>query len=76
MISRTGRVEIRHIDSLKREQLIRILMEFKECTPLPINEEWLEEQTTDRLRLLLLAVRLYRALSVRRTGGELHSSAN
>ena len=76
MISRMGKVEIRQIDSLKRRDLISILLEFKDCPPISFTEPWLEEQTTDRLRLLLLAARLYRALRMRAAVGGLHSSAN
>jgi hypothetical protein len=62
MISRTGRVEIRHLDSLGRAQLIGILLDFKECPQLTFSQPFLKKQPTDRLRLLLLAARLYRAL--------------
>jgi hypothetical protein len=62
MIARLGKVEIRQIDSLKRQQLINILIEFRECGALEFNKPWLEQLTTDHLRLLLLAARLYRAL--------------
>jgi hypothetical protein len=62
MISRMGKVEIRQIDSLRRAQLIDILLAFKECPQISFSQPWLEEQPTDKLRLLLLAARLYRAL--------------
>ena len=62
MSSRTGRVEIRRLDSLRRGQLIGILRDFKECPQLTFSQPWLQEQPTDKLRLLLLAARLCRAL--------------
>ncbi len=62
MISRMGKVEIRHLDSLRRAQLIGMLLDFKECPQLTFSLPWLEEQPTDKLRLLLLAARLCRAL--------------
>jgi hypothetical protein len=62
MISRMGKVETRHLDSLRRAQLIGILLNFKECPQLTFSQSWLEEQPTDKLRLLLLAARLCRAL--------------
>jgi len=62
MISRMGKVEIRHLDSLRRAQLIGFLLNFKECPQLTFSQSWLEEQPTDKLRLLLLAARLCRAL--------------
>ena len=64
MISRMGKVEIRQIDSLQRAQLIGILLDFKECPQIAFSRSWLEEQPTDKLRLLLLAARLYRALKL------------
>ena len=64
MISRMGKVEIRQIDSLQRAQLIGILLDFKECPQISFSRSWLEEQPTDKLRLLLLAARLYRALKL------------
>ena len=62
MILRLGEVEIRQIDSLDQQQLIRLLVEFRKGGSIEFNESWLELQPTDRLRLLLLAARLYRAL--------------
>jgi len=62
MISRMGKVEIRHLDSLRRAQLIGMLLDFKECPQLTFSLPWLKEQPTDKLRLLLLAARLCRAL--------------
>ena len=67
MISRMGKVEIRQIDSLRRAQLIDILLAFKECPQITFSKSWLEEQPTDKLRLLLLAARLYRALKATAT---------
>jgi hypothetical protein len=65
MISRLGRVEIRQIDSLRRAQLLGILLGFKDCPQISFSRNWLEEQPTDKLRLLLLAARLYRAVRLR-----------
>jgi hypothetical protein len=62
MSSRTGRVDIRRLGSLRRAQLIGILLDFKECPELTFRQPFLEKQPTDRLRLLLMAARLYRAL--------------
>jgi hypothetical protein len=61
-MSRTGRVEIHRLDSLRRGQLIGILRDFEECPELVFSEAFLERQPTERLRLLVLAARLYRAL--------------
>jgi len=67
MISRMGKVEIRQIDSLRRAELIEVLLAFKECPQITFSQAWLEEQPTDKLRLLLLAARLYRALKATAT---------
>jgi hypothetical protein len=61
-MSRTGRLEIRNFDSLRRAQLIGMLRDSDEFPQLTFSERFLEKQSTDRLRLLLLAARLYGAL--------------
>ena len=63
MIARLGEIEIRPIDSLNRQQVIRALAEFTKGGSIEFEKPWLELQPTDRLRLL--AARLYRVL---RTG--------
>ena len=65
MTSRMGRVKIRQLDSLQRARLICILMDFKDCPQISFSRTWLEEQPTEKLRLLLLAARLYRAVRLR-----------
>ena len=65
MTSRMGRVKIRQLDSLQRAQLIGILLDFKDCPQISFSRTWLEEQPTEKLRLLLLAARLYRAVRLR-----------
>ena len=49
---------------LRRAQLLGILLDFKDCPQISFSRSWLEEQPTDKLRLLLLAARLYRALKL------------
>jgi hypothetical protein len=56
---------MRQIDSLQRARLICILMDFKDCPQISFSRTWLEEQPTEKLRLLLLAARLYRAVRLR-----------
>lgn len=56
MIASLVEVEVRLLDSSSREQLVATLRESG------ITQAWLAEQSTDRLRLLLLAVRLLRML--------------
>ena len=65
MTSRMGRVKIRQLDSLQRARLICILMDFKDCPQISFSRTWLEEQPTEKLRLLLLAARLCRGLRLR-----------
>jgi hypothetical protein len=49
---------------LRRAQLLGILLDFKDCPQISFSRSWLEEQPTDKLRLLLLAARLCRALKL------------
>jgi hypothetical protein len=60
-----GRVKIRQLDSLQRAQLIGTLLDFKDCPQISFSRSWLEKQPTEKLRLLLLAARLYRGLKLR-----------
>jgi hypothetical protein len=62
LISTLTELELRQLDSMSREQLISRLLEFKDNTPVEFCQELLEQQGTDRLRLLLLAVKLIRVL--------------
>jgi hypothetical protein len=54
--------ELREVDLLSREELVAVLGDFKDCTRTRFTREWLDRQSTERLRLLVLAVQLYRAL--------------
>jgi hypothetical protein len=52
----------REVDLLSREELVGIVGNFKDCTRVRFTRDWLDRQTTERLRLLVLAIQLYRAL--------------
>jgi hypothetical protein len=58
MIAMMIELEVRLLKLVGREQLLATLSERQDCLPLELTEDWLEQQTTDRLRLLVLAARL------------------
>jgi hypothetical protein len=61
MVSTLGELEMHVIDPMSRQQLLEALRPRRDCLP-PDLRERLEEQPTERLRLLLLAARLIHAL--------------
>jgi hypothetical protein len=50
------------IDTMKRQDLIEVLLQFKDCFRTEVTCQWLDRQSTERLRILVLAARLYRVL--------------
>jgi hypothetical protein len=58
MIAMMIELEVRLLKLVGREQLLATLSERQDCLPPELTEDWLEQQTTDRLRLLVLAARL------------------
>jgi len=58
------------MDSMTRDQLVEGVRERSDCLPMDLREA-VDEQTSDRLRLLLFAARLIHALrqSRRKPGG-------
>lgn len=64
-------LEMRYMDTMSREQLVAGVRERSDCLPVDLREG-IEEQVTDRLRLLLFAARLVHALrQARRKQGSL-----
>jgi hypothetical protein len=62
MLAHHDKRENRDVDLLSREELVALLGEAKELTRTRFTREWLERQSTEGLRLLVLAVQLYRVL--------------
>lgn len=62
MLSRLDDLETRDVDTVGREELIGILLDFKDGARVRFTPDWVNRQPTERLRLLVLAVQLYRAL--------------
>jgi hypothetical protein len=62
MISQLGNLETRQIDSLDREELMSTILNLKEYTRINFSQQWLNHQPSDRLRMLLLAMKLFRVL--------------
>jgi hypothetical protein len=54
---------------MSREQLIATLLEYREPLSLEFTRDWLEEQSTDGLRLFMLAGKLVRVLRDRQSRG-------
>jgi hypothetical protein len=52
------KLELMFLDGLNRDQLIRNILEQRDNITLQFSKNWLEEQSTDCLRLLLLAAKL------------------
>jgi hypothetical protein len=69
MIAVLVELEGRLLEAANRDQLIATLAERADCLPPEFTRERLEQQPTDRLRLLLLAARMIYVLrqQVRRT---------
>jgi hypothetical protein len=59
------KLELAFLDKLNREELIAKLMESQEGVALDFARDWLDAQSTDRLRLYVLAARLFRILRQR-----------
>jgi hypothetical protein len=58
MFAELTKLELRLLDGQNRDQLIDTLMERKDELRLEFTRQWLEDQSTDRLRLLVLAAKL------------------
>ena len=68
-------LEMKCLDELSRRQLVEAVLERSDCLPAELREQ-VEEQETDRLRLLLFAARLIHALRQLRPGREKTSQPN
>jgi hypothetical protein len=55
-------LEMLVLEEMSRERLIAALLEERDCLSLEFTREWLEEQSTDGLRLFMLAAKLVRVL--------------
>jgi hypothetical protein len=67
MSQQTQDIAIRDLDSIDRDELITLILEFRRHPPFKFRVEWLREQSTERLRLLLLAANVFEALRKRGT---------
>jgi len=63
------KLELAFLEKLNREQLIAMLMERLDGLSLDFTKEWLEAQSSDRLRLFVLAAKLFRVLRQSETPG-------
>jgi hypothetical protein len=70
----SGRRDILAIDIGEREELIGALLQLGTCGRIRFERGWLEQQTTDWLRLLLLAARLHHAMKMMSAGAR-HDAA-
>jgi hypothetical protein len=59
----SGTLEIQGIDGLTRRELVGRLLEFEDCPRVKFTLPWLNQQSTERLQMLVLAAQLYRLLS-------------
>ncbi|HEV3444659.1 MAG TPA: hypothetical protein VG099_08460 [Gemmataceae bacterium] len=60
-------LEMLVLEEMSREQLIAALLEERDCLSLEFTREWLAEQSTDGLRLFMLAAKLVRVLRQNRS---------
>jgi hypothetical protein len=58
MIASLTEIELDLLDSTSREQVLAQLQDRRGCLPLGMTDEWLAQQSTSRLRLLVLAAKL------------------
>jgi len=63
------KLELAFLEKLNREQLITMLMDRLDGLSLDFTREWLESQSSDQLRLFLLAARLFRVLRQKENPG-------
>jgi hypothetical protein len=63
------KLELAFLEKLNREQLIAVLMERLDGPSLDFTKEWLDAQSSDRLRLFVLAAKLFRVLRQSETPG-------
>jgi hypothetical protein len=56
------KLEMAFLEKLTREELLTMLLERMDGLELDFTREWLEAHSSDRLRLFLLAARLFRVL--------------
>ena len=62
-------LELLVLADMNRDQLIATLLEHRDALALEFTREWLETQSTDGLRLFMLAAKLLRVLRERQTRG-------
>jgi hypothetical protein len=65
MLARLLDLELAVMERLDRNQLIGGLLDNQEALSLHLSQEWLERQSTEGLRLLLLAAKLLRVVQYR-----------
>jgi hypothetical protein len=58
----TTLIKLAFLEKLNREQLITMLMERLDGLSLNFTKDWLEKQSSDHLKLFLLAAKLFRVL--------------
>jgi hypothetical protein len=62
MLSKSDDLTGRDIDHMNRKELIRMLLKYKDCVRTEVTAQWLDRQPTAWLRVLVLALQLYRVL--------------
>jgi hypothetical protein len=62
MLAKPETLTSREVDLLTRQELIDQLLENRDLVRTAFTSEWLSRQATERLRVLVLAVQLYRVL--------------
>ena len=58
MIAAWADVELRSLEKLSHDELVTLLMVKRDQLELGFSQDWLEDQSTERLRIFLLAARL------------------
>jgi hypothetical protein len=71
MFSTLIELEMLVLQDMKREQLIVTLLAYRDALGLEFTREWLERQSTDGLRLFMLAAKLLRVLRERQSRAKL-----
>ena len=61
-------LELALLEELNRDQLIAGLIEHREDLALQFTRRWLEQQSTEGLRLFLLAAKMLRVLRLKQSG--------
>ena len=70
MLSIPEELASREIKSMSREELIGVLLKCKDSVRTEFTQQWLDRQTTDRLRVVLLGVLFYRLMHNQAASGE------